>query len=77
MYSKEEIARAWREQNPDARVLLVGDTDHDADVARAIGADCILLSCGHQSASRLAACHPIAVAESITEVIKSIFGLSI
>ena len=76
-YSKEEIARGWREQNPDARVLLIGDTDHDSDVARAIGADYVLLSCGHQSAPRLAACHPIAVAESITETLKIVFDVTV
>ncbi len=76
-YSKEEIALRWREQNPDARVLLIGDTDHDSDVARAINADCVLLSCGHQSAPRLAACHPIAVAQSITEAIKTVFDVTV
>ena len=73
-YSKEEIALGWRAQNPDARILLIGDTDHDADVARAIGADCILLSCGHQSAQRLCACRPLAVAGSITEALDFVFG---
>ena len=74
-YSKEEIALGWRERHPDARILLVGDTDHDADVARAIGADCILLSSGHQSAERLAACRPLAVAGSITEALNAVLGI--
>lgn len=73
-YSKAEIALRWREKNPDASILLVGDTDHDADVARAIGADCILLSSGHQSAERLAACRPLTVAGSITEALAYVFG---
>lgn len=73
-YSKEEIALRWRERNPDARILLVGDTDHDSDVARAIGADCVLLSCGHQSAERLAACRPLAVVGSITKVLDLVLG---
>lgn len=30
-------------------VLMVGDTLHDLEVARAIGASCILVSCGHQA----------------------------
>jgi len=33
--------------------LLIGDTDHDSEVANAIGIDCILVSHGHQSYSRL------------------------
>jgi phosphoglycolate phosphatase len=51
--SKEGIAVAWRERNPQARVLMIGDTDHDLQVARAINADCALISRGHQSASYL------------------------
>ena len=38
------------------RALLIGDTSHDADTARAIGADCILYTGGHGSAASLAAC---------------------
>tara|TARA_B110000438_G_C15726263_1_gene612161 strand:+ start:524 stop:1096 length:573 start_codon:yes stop_codon:yes gene_type:complete len=34
-------------------ILMVGDTDHDYEVADAIGIDCILLSHGHNSISRL------------------------
>jgi phosphoglycolate phosphatase len=54
--SKESIARAWREAHPEARPLLVGDTTHDAAVADAIGADCVLFCGGHQSETRLLAC---------------------
>ena len=35
------------------RTLLIGDTLHDLEVARALGAQCILISCGHQNADRL------------------------
>ena len=44
----------WKERNPDARPLFVGDTLHDADVATALGADCVLYCGGHQSYDRLA-----------------------
>ena len=30
------------------RLLLIGDTDHDAEVAEALGADCILIPSGYQ-----------------------------
>lgn len=33
--------------------LMVGDTEHDLETARAIGADCVLLAGGHQSRERL------------------------
>ena len=52
-YSKRELAVQWWQRNPDAIPLFIGDTEHDADVARAIGADCILVCNGHQSRERL------------------------
>lgn len=50
-------ARAHRDRLPyaDAELLLIGDTLHDFEVARAIGADCILLSHGHHNRQRLEA----------------------
>lgn len=38
------------------RTLFVGDMDHDAEVARALGVEVVLVSRGHQSAERLRAC---------------------
>ena len=40
--------------DPDS-VLMVGDTDHDAEVARAMGVRCVLVPSGHQAPERLAA----------------------
>ena len=48
-YSKKQIALDWRKRNPEALTLLIGDTEHDFDVAKAIEADCILVCNGHQS----------------------------
>ncbi len=50
--SKEDTARALRLTG---RVLLIGDTLHDAEVARAMGWDCLLCSAGHQNEARLRA----------------------
>ena len=36
-------------------LLFIGDTLHDAEVARELGGRCILVSCGHQLPERLAA----------------------
>ena len=36
--------------------LLIGDTTHDAEVARAMGVDCVLVPCGHNSRIRLEGC---------------------
>ena len=53
---KESLALAWREAHPQARVLFVGDTTHDAHVAALMGADCLLFDGGHMSRHRLEAC---------------------
>ncbi len=47
--SKGGVAKAWRASYPNAKVLMIGDTDHDLQVARSIGADCLLVCRGHQS----------------------------
>ena len=36
-----------------AACVMIGDTDHDAEVAAAIGAVCVLYTGGHQSRARL------------------------
>ena len=52
-HSKTEIGIAWRCAHPEDELLMVGDTLHDAEVAAAIRADCVLLSGGHQRRARL------------------------
>ena len=54
--SKRSVAVRWRQAHPEARVLLIGDTTHDAEVAAAMGADCVLFDGGHMSRARLLAC---------------------
>jgi len=50
-------------------VLLVGDTLHDCKVAKAIGADSVLLSLGHQSIEKLNKCN-IPIIDSLNELIR-------
>ena len=64
---KIEIGLSWRRENPEARLLLIGDTDHDAQTAQAMGADCILLACGHQSRAHLEGCPCLFVADSLAQ----------
>ena len=54
--SKTQLAEAWRKAHPEAVVLSVGDTDHDAALAKAIGGDSLLYLGGHQSKDRLISC---------------------
>ncbi len=39
------------------KILLIGDTTHDYEVAQALGTDCILIHQGHQTPERLEACN--------------------
>ena len=52
-YSKKALAIAWKERNPHAVPLFIGDTEHDAEVANAVGADCILVANGHKDEKQL------------------------
>lgn len=72
-YSKTEIGREWIEAHPEAVPLMIGDTDHDAEVAEAMGIDCILLACGHQNRAHLETCRCLFVADSATEAMARIF----
>ena len=42
-----------RSNGSDEKILLIGDTIHDYEVAKEINSDCILLSHGHQDEERL------------------------
>lgn len=39
---------------PPEEILVIGDTDHDFEVAHKTGANCVLMATGHQSRQRLA-----------------------
>ena len=67
---KTDIAIAWRKEHADDKLLFIGDTDHDHQVAVAMNADCILVSSGHQSHERLEKLEPkLAVLENPIEII--------
>ena len=61
--SKKAQALEWMAAHPHARPLFVGDTEHDAAVADAVGADCLLYTGGHQSSGRLSTCGKILITE--------------
>ncbi len=56
IYAEGKVEMAKRCLGTDcAGAVLIGDTPHDAETARAIGVDCILYAGGHASADALAA----------------------
>ena len=50
--SKLDIARAWKNRHPDERVMFIGDTTHDVETAKILGADCFIVCAGHQCRER-------------------------
>ena len=64
--SKLALARAWRQEYPFDRAIMIGDTDHDVDTARELGADCVLVCRGHQPKEYLQTLG-VPVADSIRE----------
>lgn len=55
---KVENGLAWMQASGamPSEVLLIGDTRHDAEVAAAMGVQCVLIEGGNQDRERLAAC---------------------
>lgn len=71
--SKEGVAREWIARggaNP-AECVMIGDTQHDAQAAQAMGCRCVLLLGGHQDESTLRATgctvaqNPLSAAQAI------------
>jgi len=54
-HSKVDNAIQWMSELPfeTSDVLFVGDTEHDFEVAQAIGVDCVLIVGGHQTRTAL------------------------
>jgi phosphoglycolate phosphatase len=50
------------------QILLIGDTKHDLEVARAIGVDCIIIAAGHQSREKLSSVSGIDILDNLDEL---------
>ena len=51
--SKIAIAKDWKQRHEGERALFIGDTTHDYETAEVLGADCYLISAGHQPEYKL------------------------
>jgi phosphoglycolate phosphatase len=67
--SKTEIGLEFMRRNKVKNALLIGDTEHDFETAKALGADCVLIPGGHQSRGRLEALG-VPVLENLSEVLE-------
>jgi len=71
-HSKTELALSWRAAHPKAKVLFIGDTEHDFDTAVSMDAECALVCGGHQNRQKLEACRGAMICESFCELCKNI-----
>ena len=69
--SKLDIGKDYMLRKNIGKVLLIGDTKHDYEVAQALGADCVLISNGHQGRATLESCGVI-VLDDISHVVEYI-----
>ena len=73
-HGKSALGMEWRARHPHARPVMIGDTDHDAEVAEKIGADCLLVCCGHQSRDTLLRTSARAVFDTPREAVEWILS---
>lgn len=61
-FSKVSAGQNYFDKHPELKqeqVLFIGDTLHDAEVAKALHGDCVLVARGHQSRKRLEKAAPV------------------
>ena len=66
--SKVDIGLDYIQRTDINSAVLIGDTTHDCDVAKALGVDCILIPNGHQSRETLLMCG-VTVLDGIIDVL--------
>ena len=67
--SKVDIGLGYMAEKNVNHALVIGDTIHDYEVAVELGADCVLISTGHQSKETLQLCG-VPVLDDITDLLK-------
>lgn len=67
--SKLEVGLEYIARQDVEKCIVIGDTQHDYEVSKALGADCLLICRGHQSKETLSKCG-VPVLHDITEVIE-------
>lgn len=72
--SKLSLAAKWKEEHIGERAVFIGDTTHDAESAEIIGAECVLLSGGHEAREKLCGTGAF-VADSPDGVLRYVLGI--
>lgn len=64
---KTRITREWKARNPNAVPVIIGDTEHDVEMAELLGCDCILKEGGHRNRASLLK-HGVPVISDVKEL---------
>ena len=72
---KVEVAKRWMESSGKDRqdLIIIGDMEHDHDVATELGIDCFLIAHGYQTRKALES-RGVPVLEDVTELRQKIIG---
>lgn len=74
--SKIEIGLDYISRKNVSNAILIGDTRHDYEVAKALGVDCVLIPNGHQSKDELLSCN-VPIIDDISLVVEYIKRVTI
>lgn len=74
---KIDLAKQWMSVGniSSPNVIMIGDTLHDFETAKAINVDCALVNKGHQDLSALVCGAGIMVFDSVCELVDAIFAV--
>lgn len=72
-HTKLPAGIAWAERRKPERAVMIGDTVHDAEVARKAGFECLLVASGHQNRARLEAAG-VPVFDRLSDAVDRIIG---
>ena len=68
----KQLISSIKTNGKEEKILLIGDTEHDFEVAKSIGADCILISSGHQSEEKLSALTEVTVLPNLDDLLNTL-----
>ena len=71
--SKLALAEDWRRRHSNERVMFIGDTTHDIETAKILGADCFIVCSGHQCKERFKGLG-VEIFESLDSLIERLSG---
>ena len=72
---KIELAKQWMSKHniSPSSIIMIGDTFHDFETAKAIGIDCVLIDMGHQDLTKIPTNYDVMIYNDINIAAKELF----